>query len=234
MLWLGKRFRITVLSTKLGAAVFDSYPMTHSILVASNNEHKLQEFREIFLQFGAGDVELLTPRSIGVELDPDETSDTYVGNAHIKANAFYGAIRSVQPDLWVMADDSGLEVDALNGAPGVRSARYHKAAPDQDGSAALLREMATVPAGQRTARFRAVIALIAPGGKEHTFEGVCEGSIGFDKRGSGGFGFDPVFRVAGDSRHLAELSASEKHLVSHRGLAARQAISSLGLSRDNR
>jgi XTP/dITP diphosphohydrolase len=198
--------------------------MAHSILVASNNLHKLQEFQEIFRQFGASDIELLTPRSIGLTLDPPETSDTYVGNARIKAHAFHAAIRSLHPKLWVMADDSGLEVDALGGAPGVLSARYHKAAPNHDGCTALLHELANVPEHQRTARFRATIVLIAPGGEEYSFEGVCEGSIGFDQRGSGGFGFDPVFRVAGDSRHLAELSASEKHEISHRGLAGQHVI----------
>jgi XTP/dITP diphosphohydrolase len=201
--------------------------VANRVLVASNNAHKLEEFREIFQQFGAGDVQLLTPRSIGVELDPDETADSYVGNAQIKAKAFHQAVHWARPDLWVMADDSGLEVDALGGAPGLRSARYHRAAPNHDGCSALLRELAPVPEHQRTARFRAVIVLIAPGGEEYSFEGVCEGSIGFEKRGTGGFGFDPVFRVASDTRHLAELSALEKHQISHRGLAACQVIAKL-------
>src|SRR5204862_458155 len=101
---------------------------------------------------------------------PRETSDTYLGNARIKAQAFHDAINSQRADLWVMADDSGLEVDALGGAPGVLSARYHKAAPNHDGCTALLREMAGMPAPQRTARFRATIVLIAPSGEEYTFE----------------------------------------------------------------
>jgi XTP/dITP diphosphohydrolase len=84
--------------------------------------------------------------------------------------------------------------------------------------------MTGIPEERRTARFRAVIVLIEPDGSEHTFEGVCEGSIGFEKRGSGGFGFDPVFRVARDARHLAELSADEKHRISHRGIATQQVI----------
>ena len=122
---------------------------------------------------------------------------------------------------WVIADDSGLEVDALGGRPGLYSARYHKAAPGGDGCAALLTEMAAVPEGQRSARFRAVIAAIDPAGCEHLFEGVCEGEIGPDKRGSGGFGFDPIFRVTSDDRgrHMAELSSDEKHRISHRGRA---------------
>jgi XTP/dITP diphosphohydrolase len=199
-------------------------PDKQSILIASNNAHKLQEFREIFSQFGAANIELLAPAAIGIALDPEETGETYLDNARIKARAFHNAIRS---NLWVMADDSGLEVDALGGDPGVRSARYHSAAPNQDGCSALLTAMSDVPEHQRTARFRCVIALIAPDGSEYEFEGLCEGSIGFEKRGSGGFGFDPVFRVGGDARHLAELSAAEKHRVSHRGKAAQKVIAFL-------
>jgi XTP/dITP diphosphohydrolase len=199
----------------------------NSILIASNNTHKLQEFREIFRDFGDAEIELLTPQALGIALDPDETAGTYYENARIKARAFHDFIRRQGNDVWVMADDSGLEVDALGGAPGIRSARYHKAAPNNDGCAALLHAMAGIPNDRRTARFRAVIVLMAPGGEEYAFEGVCEGSIGFDKRGSGGFGFDPVFRVAGDTRHLAELSAQEKHRISHRGLAAQKIITFL-------
>ena len=201
--------------------------MPHSILIASNNAHKLQEFHEIFAQFGARDVELVSPRQLGFTLDPDETADTYEGNARIKAKAFRRLIHS---DPWVLADDSGLEVDALGGRPGIYSARYHKTAPDNDGCAALLRELTGIPEERRTARFRAVIVLLSPDGEEHVFEGVCEGSIGFDKRGSGGFGFDPVFRVARDTRHLAELSAEEKHRISHRGIATQQVIRLLSAS----
>jgi XTP/dITP diphosphohydrolase len=201
--------------------------MPHSILIASNNAHKLQEFHEIFAQFGADGVELVSPRQLGLSLDPEETADTYLGNARIKATAFRRLIHS---DHWVLADDSGLEVDALGGRPGIHSARYHKTAPENDGCAALLRELTGVPEERRTARFRAVIVLIAPHGEEHAFEGVCEGSIGFDKRGSGGFGFDPVFRVARDTRHMAELSGEEKHRISHRGIATQQVIAFLSAS----
>jgi XTP/dITP diphosphohydrolase len=203
-----------------------------SILIASNNAHKLQEFREIFTQFGAGEIELIAPDQLGISLDPDETADSYHENALIKARAFHVLISNERRtnsrrNLWVMADDSGLEVDALGGRPGIRSARYHGSAPDKDGSAALLREMAGIPDDQRTARFRAVIAVVDPAGVEYAFDGVCEGSIGCGKRGSGGFGFDPVFRVSGDPRHLAELSALDKHRISHRGLAAQRLIAFL-------
>lgn len=191
-----------------------------SILIASNNLHKVAEFREIFAQFSAGDIEIVTPTVLGTVLDPDETADSYIGNARIKAEAFHHLV----PDRCVLADDSGLEVDALGGAPGIRSARYHKAAPNQDGCAALLKDLKDVPEAHRAARFRAVIVLIAPDGAGEVFEGVCEGSIGFDRRGTGGFGFDPVFRVAGSTRHMAELMPEEKHRVSHRGLAAQKLI----------
>jgi XTP/dITP diphosphohydrolase len=200
----------------------------HSILIASNNGHKLQEFREIFAQFKAPDIELLAPGALGLTLDPDETAETYLDNARIKARAFHGLVRSSADQMIsVMADDSGLEVDALGGAPGVRSARFHRSAPNNDGCAALLRAMAGVPEDRRTARFRACIVLIEPDGREYSFEGVCEGSIAFDQRGGGGFGFDPVFRVAEDTRHLAELSAEEKHRISHRGKAAQEVIAFL-------
>jgi len=200
--------------------------MPSSILIATNNAHKLQEFREIFSQFGAGRIQLLTPLGEGLSLDPEETADTYLGNARIKARAFHSA----RPDLWILADDSGLEVDALNGGPGIRSARYHASAPNRDGCAALLDAMAGVPADNRAARFRAVIVLISPEGHEQIFEATCEGSIGFDKRGVGGFGFDPVFRIAADTRHMAELPSAEKHRISHRGRAAQQLIAQLGFA----
>jgi len=196
-----------------------------SILIASNNAHKLQEFREIFNQFEAGSTELLTPKAQGLSLDPEETATTYLGNARIKARAFH----SIRPDLWILADDSGLEVDALGGGPGIRSARYHASAPNRDGCAALLDAMAGVPADSRTARFRAVLVLIPSEGQEQVFEALCEGAIGFDKRGDGGFGFDPVFRVAGDARHMAELPSEEKHRISHRGRATQQLIAQLRL-----
>ena len=201
----------------------------HKVLIASNNAHKLQELNEIVALAGAGDaIHLVTPRELGLALDPDETADTYLGNAQINARAFknlpgLGDLAG----LYVMADDSGVEVDALGGRPGLLSARYSKAAPGGDGCAALLAELRNVPDEKRAARFRCVIVLITPDGQEHAVEGVCEGSIGHEKRGAGGFGFDPVFVPQGESRHLAELSPDEKHLISHRGIAARKVLTIL-------
>jgi XTP/dITP diphosphohydrolase len=201
----------------------------HTVLVASNNTHKLQELNEIVALACAQDaIALVTPRELGLSIEPDENSGTYLGNAQIKARAFAQALRPPfsgegEGVGYVLADDSGLEVDALDGRPGVETAPYAKAAPNGDGPAALLAEMQDAPAAQRRARFRCVIVLISPDGAEHDFEGVCEGRIGLEKRGQGGFGFDPVFDV-GDGRHLAELTATEKHAISHRGLAMRKVI----------
>lgn len=202
------------------------------ILIASNNAHKLQEFSEIVKLYAPAGllVELVTPRQIGLSLDPDETAHTYAGNAQIKARAFHNAINP-KDALFVLADDSGLEVDALDGRPGVLSARYHKKAPGGDGCAALIQEMQNVPEPQRTARFHAVIVLIDPSGKEQVLDGVCEGSITREKRGAHGFGFDPVFFVKDGgfdgSRTMAELTSTEKHSVSHRGRAMQKVLAHL-------
>lgn len=203
------------------------------ILIASNNAHKLQEFGEIVALYApAGlQVELVTPRQLGLTLDPDETADTYAGNAQIKARAFYAAAQHLSPKtagLYILADDSGLEVDALQGRPGVLSARYHKNAPDGDGCREILRELARVPDAQRSARFHAVIALIHPNGAETLLDGVCEGRMAHEKRGAGGFGFDPVFFVQDGgfdgSRTMSELTSIEKHSVSHRGRAMKKTL----------
>jgi XTP/dITP diphosphohydrolase len=201
-----------------------------TFLIASNNTHKHQELREIFALHGLADtdVKLIMPRDVGISIDPEENAVTYAGNALIKARAF-AAERNRQPDWWVLADDSGLEVDALAGRPGLLSARYHKAAPNGDGCTELLRELIGVPSTQRQARFRAVLALIDTTEHARLFEGVCEGSIGDRQRGMGGFGFDPVFAVADDpaGRHMAELPSIEKHRISHRGLAMARLIAHL-------
>jgi XTP/dITP diphosphohydrolase len=198
------------------------------LLIASNNAHKHQELREIFDAVtapGVPPVELVAPRDLGIDIDPNENADTYAGNASLKARAFAQALvaqATPHPGLYVIADDSGLEVDALGGQPGIYSARYHKRAPGGDGCTAMLREMSGVPDERRTARFQCAIALIDPHGAEHTFTGTCEGRIGHEKRGMGGFGFDPIFIVGGSTRAMAELTPHEKHRVSHRGLATRK------------
>jgi XTP/dITP diphosphohydrolase len=201
-----------------------------TVLIASNNAHKLQEMREIFELAGAAHVRLITPADAHIDIDPAETGLSYKANALIKARAFAAALREkfVVCD-WVLADDSGIEVDVLNGRPGLLSARYAKTAPGGDGCKALLNEMIGVPRTSRSARFRCVIAISTLTGVEHTFEGVCEGSVHIEPRGSGGFGYDPIFLVDG-TRCMAELSPREKHTLSHRGKATRAAIATLRLN----
>jgi XTP/dITP diphosphohydrolase len=203
-----------------------------TVLIASNNAHKLQEMREIFDLAGVGHVQLLAPKDAHIDIDPAETGLTYKANALIKARAFAAALREkfVVCD-WVLADDSGIEVDALNGRPGLLSARYAKAAPQGDGCKALLNEMLKVPRSSRSARFRCVIAMSSLAGVEHTYEGVCEGSVHIETRGKGGFGFDPIFLVDG-TRCMAELLPREKHALSHRGKATRAAIAALSLGEE--
>lgn len=185
------------------------------IVFATNNRHKLEELRQI-----AGDrIEILGLKDIGCDADIPETGDTLEANALQKAryvHEHYG--------IDCFADDTGLEVDALGGEPGVRSARY---APgdghdSQANMALLLRNMEGVT--DRKARFRTVIALITDG-KEHIFEGKVEGDIMEQPSGAHGFGYDPVFRPRGWTKTFAEASPEEKNSVSHRGRAVRRLLS---------
>lgn len=150
---------------------------------------------------------------------PAETADSYRGNALLKARA---AARLA--GAWGLGDDSGLEVDALGGAPGVQSARYGGPALDDAGRVALLLQaLAAVPPEKRNARFRCVIAVVGPDGREHFAEGVVEGVIAPAPRGTGGFGYDPVFYYPPLGRTLAEVTPEEKMAVDHRGRAVRAA-----------
>ncbi len=183
------------------------------MILASRNEHKLRELAEILP--GAG----LAPLPEGIEMPPEDGL-TFADNALIKARAAREA--TGQP---VIADDSGIEVDALDGRPGVRSARYAgESATDGENLEKVLRDLADA-GGPATARYVCVIAWIDGDGNESTFEGVCEGSLIAGTRGTGGFGYDPAFvpedTGSDDHRTMAELSASEKHEISHRGRAAR-------------
>ncbi|HET7737850.1 MAG TPA: RdgB/HAM1 family non-canonical purine NTP pyrophosphatase [Tepidiformaceae bacterium] len=189
------------------------------ILLATNNPGKVREFDRILAAAGFSAV---TPAHLGISLDVDEPGLTYEENAILKARAFAGASGLVS-----LADDSGVEVDALGGAPGVRSARYGGPSLDDAGRVDLmLSELAGVPAPARTARYRAVVAVAWPGGEVHCFEGVQEGSIGLERRGAGGFGYDPIF-VSSDGRTNAELTDTEKDAISHRGAAVRAAAAFL-------
>lgn len=182
-----------------------------TILLASNNRGKQ---RELLALLGDLEVEILTPAVLGLALEVEETGTTYAENAVLKAEAFGAA-----SGLLTVADDSGLEVDALDGAPGVYAARYAgHGATDAMRRAKLLGALAEVPT-PRTARFRAVVAVRAPTGALTTFEGVCEGEIALEERGAGGFGYDPVFYIPERSATMAELPEALKNEISHRGRA---------------
>uniref|UniRef100_A0A7C2WE21 dITP/XTP pyrophosphatase n=1 Tax=Thermorudis sp. TaxID=1969470 RepID=A0A7C2WE21_9BACT len=188
------------------------------VVLASSNPGKLRELQSLL----PPEVEVVSAAEAGVTLPP-ETGSTFAENALLKARA-----AAQQSGLIAIADDSGLEVDALGGEPGVRSARYAgPRASDADNIALLLKRLEGVPEGRRTARFRAAVALVAPGGSEFLGEGVLEGQIVHAPRGQGGFGYDPVFQPLGENRTVAEMTLEEKNRVSHRAQALRQVIEAL-------
>jgi XTP/dITP diphosphohydrolase len=188
-------------------------PFPPRIAIASKNPHKLRELARICR---AWPVEWVTVQDAD---GPDvvETGETYLDNALLKARAW--AVAVGEPAL---ADDSGIEVDALGGRPGPRSARFAGAdASDEQNLKQLIRAVKGVPAAGRTARYRCVTALVFPDGAELHTEGVCEGTLVTTPRGSGGFGYDPIFAPVGWDRTMAELSDDEKDRISHRGRALR-------------
>ncbi len=186
------------------------------LLIATNNAGKLAEYHQLLDGCGW---ELVTPVRLGIELEVEETGQTYLENATIKAVAFAKA-----SGLTALADDSGLEVDALDGRPGILSGRY--AGPgltDAERASELLKELARVPDEERTARFRCVIAIAKNEDDVRSVEGSVEGQMTRAPRGENGFGYDPVFLVPDRGLTAAELTPDEKHAVSHRGVAARKA-----------
>lgn len=200
------------------------------ILVATRSEPKLREIREIM--GAAPGVQLISLRDAGIEESPEEEGlevfESFAENALAKARYF--AERSGLPTL---ADDSGISVDALGGAPGVRSKRFTDR-PDLSGAeldaannALLLERLAAVPDAERTARFVCAAALVARDGREHVFVGECEGTILREARGRDGFGYDPLFQSLGETRSFAEMSADEKNAISHRAAAFRAVAAAL-------
>ncbi len=186
------------------------------LLLATNNKGKLRELQAILADLP---LEILAPADIGLTLEVDEDGLTYAENAAKKAVAFQRA-----SGLVCLADDSGLEVDALGGAPGLRSARYSSkpGATDRDRRMTLLQNLADKPRPW-TARFRATMAVAGPDGSVEIAEGICEGEISPEERGSGGFGYDPVFFTPEFGRTMAELPEETKNRLSHRARAAQAA-----------
>ncbi len=188
-------------------------------LLATHNRKKQAEMQRILSPLG---IEVLTADMAGIDLtDVDETGETFRENAFLKAHT--GCIESGLPCI---ADDSGLCVDALGGAPGVYSARYSGVHGDDDANIAkLLDALKDVPEAKRTAYFACAVCVCFPDGRKLELEGRCNGKIGYEKRGNDGFGYDPVFLV-GD-RSFAQFTADEKDAVSHRGNALRKLCKAL-------
>ena len=195
--------------------------MPPQLVIATTNQGKLREFRELL--DGSG-FDLVTPGDLGHDWSVEETGETFEANAILKA---VDAARIC--NLIALADDSGLEVDALGGRPGIFSARYaggdrtSATLTEREQVDVLLGELAGVPDEERGARFRCVIAIATPEGDVQTVDGVFEGRIAHEARGEHGFGYDPVFVVPELGKTSAELPAHEKNAISHRGQAALKA-----------
>jgi XTP/dITP diphosphohydrolase len=187
------------------------------LLLATSNPGKQREFRFLL---GASGWEIITPQELRLSLPDEEKETDYTENAIIKAE---NAARA--SGLTSLADDSGVEVDALNGVPGVLSARFGGPGLDDRGRLDLMLErLANVPDEERTARYRAVIAVVRPDVETMTFEGICEGVIGREPVGDGGFGYDPIFYIPNKGKTMAELTMEEKNEISHRAVAAKKAV----------
>ena len=186
------------------------------IVFATGNPHKIQEVNQML----GGQFEVMGLKGIGCYEDIPETSPTIEGNALQKARYVfekYGAN--------CFSEDTGLEITALNGEPGVLSARYAGEVKDPEANIDMVLEKLTDQV-DRSARFKTIIALII-NGKEYTFEGICNGSIRTEKSGGGGFGYDPIFQPNGFETTFAEMSAAEKNAVSHRGKAVEKLVAFL-------
>jgi len=183
------------------------------LLIATRNDGKLKEYAAIYADLP---VEITSLAAEGVSLQVEESGVDFKANAILKARAYARAT-----GLMTLADDSGLEVDALGGAPGVHTARYAgENASDEDRYRLLLSNLVDVPKAERTARFRCVIAIATAQGQVFCSEGVCEGMIATEPAGTGGFGYDPVFYLPEYGCTMAELPAATKNRISHRARAA--------------
>lgn len=190
--------------------------MAHRLAIATRNEKKKRELLQMLHDLP---VELLTLNDFPDVPEVVEDGETFTENAIKKAAVVAGLTGE-----YTLADDSGLEVDAINGQPGVYSARFAgEQGNDELNNQKLIKLLENVPEEKRTARFRCVIAIVSPDGKAETAEGICEGKIILEPRGNEGFGYDPLFIPNGYDKTFAELSAEEKHKISHRGRALTEA-----------
>ncbi|MGE5416233.1 MAG: XTP/dITP diphosphatase [Acidobacteriota bacterium] len=190
------------------------------LILATRNQKKKRELQEIIADL---DLEVLSLDAFPNIPEVEEDGETFVENAIKKA-----LIVAEHSGLFALADDSGLEVDAINGQPGVYSARFAgEPSDDERNNRKLLNLLQDVPDSERTARFKCVVAVAAPDGRVATAEGTCEGCIGYKTVGEGGFGYDPLFIPEGFDKTFAELGSAVKHSISHRGRALAQAKSIL-------
>lgn len=191
------------------------------IVAATGNRDKVKEIREILQDM---DVKVTTMKEAGLTVEPEENGETFLDNALVKVRAVAG--KAVASDDWkdaiVIADDSGLVIDALNGEPGIYSARYlgHDTSY-REKNADLIGRLADVPEEKRSARFVCAIAAVCPDGSVLTAEAAMEGRIGYEERGENGFGYDPIFYLPEYGCSSAELSREQKNAISHRGKALR-------------
>jgi XTP/dITP diphosphohydrolase len=186
------------------------------LLLATNNKGKAREYKSLLAGIP---FELVTPDQLGLDAEIEETGTTFEANATLKATTL-----AAQSGLLSLADDSGLEVDALGGEPGTLSARYAgENASDSDRVNYLLSKMQNVPEGKRQARFRCVIAIANPEGEVELCSGECQGIIAFAPKGDNGFGYDPIFYLPEMGKTMAELPPEAKNKISHRGRAAEKA-----------
>jgi XTP/dITP diphosphohydrolase len=193
------------------------------MIAATNNSHKLEEIKDILRDKG---IEVKSLAEAGLDIDIEENGDTFADNALIKAREVFRLTGEA-----AIADDSGLEVEALEGQPGVRSARYSGetgAEKDRKNNEKLKNALRDVPDDKRGARFCSAIAAVFPDGKEVTALGYVYGKIGYEEKGEHGFGYDPLFIVDGYGRTMAELDSSEKNKISHRANALKEFVKKLG------
>jgi XTP/dITP diphosphohydrolase len=198
----------------------DTPPHERRLLLATTNPHKLDEFRALL---APAPFALVDPRTLGLDLDVEETGNTFAENAATKAQVWARA-----SGMLALADDSGLEIDALGGAPGLYSARWAGADVSYDvRNRLVVTQLEGLPPAERTARYRCAIAVADPERVRILVEGVLEGRIADAPRGNGGFGYDPIFEVPESGRTVGEMSAAEKQRISHRARAVAAALPEL-------
>jgi XTP/dITP diphosphohydrolase len=194
-------------------------PVTDPLLLATTSAGKIRELGALLAPLS---VRLLTPIDLGTILDVEETGSTYEENARLKAQAYSRAT-----GIATLAEDSGLEIDALNGAPGIYSARFEGLPDGPIKNARILELLRDVTDDKRGCRYICCIVYIDAAGRESVFEGRCEGVIAHEPAGSGGFGYDPIVFIPEARLTMAELSEAEKNRISHRGRAAEKLLAHL-------